>query len=102
MASDFAVESLTGEALSEFRKALEDSDNYDWAIEYLVRKMGFDANDSDQVDQAMAIYNDKDLVTTSKRKIGEFICQMHKSITGAEFDDCCDSANSFEQALFLQ
>ena len=50
--------------------------------------MGFDPDDEAQVDQAMAIYNDKDLVTTKKRKIGEYLCQMHKSITATEYDTC--------------
>ena len=93
MAKDFGVDSLTGEALAEFRKQLEDSSNYDWALNYLVRKMGFNPSIDSEFDQAIAIYNDKDLVTTKKRKIGEYICQMHKSIQGSEFDDCCSTAN---------
>ena len=65
--------------------------------------MGFDADDSDEFDQAIAIYNDKDLVTTKKRKIGEYICQMHHSLTGQEYDDCTKEANSLDQEeLFLQ
>ena len=39
--SDYGVTDLTPSSLSDFRKRLEDDD--DWAREYLVRKMGFDA-----------------------------------------------------------
>ena len=39
--SDYGLTSLTADALSEFRKDLEA--DHDMALEYLVRKMGFDA-----------------------------------------------------------
>lgn len=50
MAKDFGVTSLTPDDLKDFRNALEDSSNYDWAMDYLVRKMGFDANNSAEFD----------------------------------------------------
>jgi hypothetical protein len=42
--SEYGVTSLTPEALSEFRKALEA--DKDMTLEYLTRKMGFDASSS--------------------------------------------------------
>lgn len=104
LAADLGFSDLSPDGLSDLRKFLEDSNNYDKAIEYLVRKMGFDANDDDQVEQALAWYIDKDLVTTSKHKIGEFLCQMHKSISSSEIQECFDSANNAAEVyqLFLQ
>ena len=74
LSADLGFSDLSPDGLSDFRKFLEDSDNYDKTIEYLVRKMGFDANDPSKFDQALAWYTDKGLVTTNKHKIGEFIC----------------------------
>ena len=85
--SDYGVTSITATALSEFRKRMED--DKDMTLEYLVRKMGFDANSETETEMAYAVYEDKDLITSGKQKTGEFICQMHKSISGSEFDDCC-------------
>ena len=70
--SDYGVTSITATALSEFRKALED--DKDMALEYLVRKMGFDANSDEETQIAYAIYEDKDLITSGKQKTGEYIC----------------------------
>ena len=39
--SDYGVTEITPSALSDFRKRLED--DQDMALEYLTRKMGFDA-----------------------------------------------------------
>jgi len=36
----------------------------------------------------------KDLITSSKHKTGEFICQMHKSISVDEYDTCTATANN--------
>ena len=49
LTSDLGFSDLSPDGLSDFRKFLEDPDNYDKAIEYLVRKMGFDANDEKEV-----------------------------------------------------
>ena len=56
--------SLTASALSDFRKALEA--DKDMTLEYLVRKMGFNAKDKNETDMAYAIYEDKDLITSGK------------------------------------
>ena len=90
--SDYGVTTLTAKSLATFRKALED--DKDMALEYLTRKLGFDANDPDETQMAYAIYESKDLITSGKQKTGEYICQMHKSISPSEFDDCCASANN--------
>ena len=45
LAADLGFSDLSPDGLSDFRKFLEDADNYDKTIEYLVRKMGFDSND---------------------------------------------------------
>jgi hypothetical protein len=100
-ANDLGVTDLTAKDLATFRKTLEDEDNFDWALTYLVRQMGFDPSVSAEYDAAMDIYKDKDLVSAKKLKIGEFLCQMHKSLTSDEFDDCCKSANNLA-SLFLQ
>ena len=48
--ADLGFSDLSPDGLSDFRKFLENADNYDKAIEYLVRKMGFDSSDPGQVD----------------------------------------------------
>lgn len=90
--SDFGVTSIAPSALAEFRQALED--DQDMALEYLVRKMGFDANDDAETQMALDIYKDIDLITSTKLNTGEYICQMHKSLSPDEFQACCDTANS--------
>ena len=95
--SEYGVTSLTASALSDFRKALEN--DKDMTLEYLTRKMGFNHKSSAETEMAYAIYEDKDLITTGKQKTGEFICQMHKSLSPDEFDDCCASANLADAEL---
>ena len=92
--SDYGVTDITASALSDFRNRLEDDDGM--ALEYLVRKMGFDAQDETETNMAYDVYKDKDLLSNKKLKTGEYICQMHKSSLGSEFDACCDEANSAE------
>ena len=92
--SDYGVTELTASALSDFRKRLEDDDSM--ALEYLTRKMGFDARDETETNMAYDVYKDKDLLSNKKLKTGEYICQMHKSSSGSEFDACCDAANRAE------
>lgn len=98
--SDYGVTSLTADALSEFRKALEA--DHDMALEYLTRKMGFDASSDEETQMAYALYEDMDLITTGKQKTGEYICEMHFSLSPEEFKTCCASANQALEHLFLQ
>ena len=93
--SDYGVSEISATSLSEFRKALED--DKDMALEYLTRKLGFDATIDEEVEMAYAIYEDKDLITSSKHKTGEFICLMHKSIGEDEYNDCVHDANGVEE-----
>ena len=90
---DFGVTAITASALSDFRKELED--DKDMALDYLVRKMGFNSSSETETQMAYSVYEDKDLITTGKQKTGEFICQMHKSISPDEYDDCTKTANNF-------
>ena len=77
--SDYGVTSLSGKALADFRKRLED--DQDMALEYLVRKMGFDHTSDTETEMAYDVYKDKDLISNKKLKTGEYICEMHKSLT---------------------
>lgn len=74
--------SVTAEAISDFRKTIEG--DKDTALEYLVRKMGFDPKDDDETQRAYAIYEDKDMITSKKQKTDEYICVMHKSLSSSE------------------
>ena len=56
--------SLTPDALSDFRNALED--DKDMTLEYLTRKLGFDASSDAETQMAYAVYEDIDLITTGK------------------------------------
>ena len=95
--ADFGVTNLDPDSLSDFRNLLQD--DYDLSIDYLVAKMGFDPTNQDEVDQALAIYADKDLITSKKHKTDEYICQMHKSLTVEEYETCCGYSDS---DLFIQ
>lgn len=96
-ATDFGLVDLDATSLSTFRKVLEADETF--TLNYLVAKLGFDSTDSAQFDQAVKLLTDIDLVTTTKHHTGEYICQMHFSITPTEYDTCTASAN---KSLFLQ
>lgn len=89
--SEYGVPEITAQALSDFRKAMEA--DKDMTLEYLVRKMGFNPSSSEETEMALDVYKDKDLITSGSEKTGEFICQMHKSLSPQEYETCCDSAN---------
>jgi len=44
------------------------------ALEYLTRKLGFDASNKKATEMAYAILIDKDLITKKKHNTGEYIC----------------------------
>ena len=50
LATDFGFSDLSPQGLVDLRKYLEDSDNYDSALDYLVQKLGYDPKDSDEFD----------------------------------------------------
>ena len=56
--------------------------------------MGFNANDEEEVQMAYDVLIDKDLISSKKHKVGEYICQMHKSLDPDEYEECCKSSNS--------
>lgn len=65
-----------------------------------MRSAGYNPSSTSEYNQAMAIFQDEKLVTSS----GDytcFICQMHKSISGTEMSTCC-AGNSAAYELFLQ
>jgi len=97
MAADYDVTDLDATSLADFRKRLEADETY--TLNYLVAKLGFDPTDSAQFDQGVAVLTDINLVTTKKHHVGEYLCQMHYSITPTEYDTCAQAANP---ALFLQ
>ena len=86
MATDYNVSNLDAASLATFRKALEADEAS--ALNYLVKKLGFDPSDQSQFNQGLAILTDIDLVTSSKHHVGEYICQMHQSLSSAEYDAC--------------
>ena len=90
--NDYGVSEITPEALSDFLQVL-DAD-HEMNIEYQVRKMGFDPNNSVEAEMAKDIYKDKDLITSGKEKTGEFFCSMSQSLSPQEFNDCCAVANN--------
>ena len=97
--------SITARDIADFRDTLEG--DKDHALEYLVRKMGFDPKDDDETQRAYAIYEDKDMITTKKQKTDEYICVMHKSLSSDEVQTCFDDIKNQEfeapaQETFLQ
>jgi len=72
---------------------------------YLVSKIGYNPNDSQEFEKGMSVYiNNLELITASKRKTYKFICQMHLSKDKTELDQCIldNKAASVEPSLFLQ
>lgn len=94
--TDYGVTSITASGLRDFRIALEA--DQDMALEYLTRKMGFNSKSDSETQIAYDIYKDKDLISSKKLKTGEFICEMHKSLSPEEFTACCDAANSIDSS----
>ena len=95
----YGLKDLTAKSLADFRDHLADPNQQENTLAYLSAKMGFDPNDPNQFEQALDIYADKNLITTKKHKTGEFICQMHKSATSAQYAECTASANSSNSAF---
>ena len=97
--SDYGVTSLAADALATFRKALEA--DKDKTLQYLTRKLGYDASSDSETQMAYAVYEDIDVITTGKQKTGEFICVMHNSLTPDEYETCVAAAHSVDDAVFL-
>ena len=93
LAKDFGFSDISGNGLAELRKYLEDPANYDQAIRYLVTKVGFNPDIPAEFDRAIGIYTEMDLVSSKKHKIGEFLCQMHKSTSADEYKECTDGVD---------
>lgn len=87
---------LDATTLATFRKTLEADETY--ALNYLVSKLGFDPTDNAQFNQGVAVLTSKDLVTTPKHHVGVYFCQMHFSLSAAEYAKCSETANP---SLFL-
>ncbi len=78
-ASKYSLTNIDALSLSDFRKRLEADATT--ANDYLVRSLGFNPSNSSEYKQAMAIFQDEELVT-SKGNYSCYICQMHKSLDG--------------------
>lgn len=94
---DWGVSALDPTSLADFRKILEADETL--TLNYLVSKLGFDYNDSTQFALGVSVLTDIDVVTSKAHHTGEYICQMHKSVTAEEYQACADAANP--PALFL-
>ena len=87
-AADYGLESLTPDSIFNFKNYLEDSQNYDTALNYLVSKQGFDPANSVERNKALSWYVSKELITPDTFEIGNYICLMHKNISVDEFTAC--------------
>ena len=90
--SEYNVTTLTPSDLAALRKRLEK--DQEQTLEYLTRKLGYDASSKEQTQMAYEILVKKDLISTKKHKTGEYICQMHESLSTDEFENCCNNANN--------
>lgn len=98
-AAQYGVTQIDATSLAAFRKRIEA--DVKLAHDYMVRQVGFNPADSVEYAQAMAIYSDEKLVTSSG-DVTAFLCEMHKSISGTE-ESACASGNSIEYlGMFLQ
>ena len=76
---------------------MEDPDNYNTAMDYLVSKLGFDPSDEDERDQALSWYVSLDLIeliVDGDFEISNYICMMHANIQPYEFLACTEAAVS--------
>ncbi len=96
--NDWGVSKLDPTSLADWRKVLEADETL--TLNYLVSKLGFDYTDPTQMALGVAVLTDIDIVTSKAHHTGEYICQMHKSITPSEYQACADAANP--PSLFLQ
>ena len=87
-AADYGLESLTPDGIFNFKNYLEDSQNYDTALNYLVSKQGFDPANSVERNKALSWYVSKELITPDTFELGNYICLMHKNISVDEFTAC--------------
>ena len=62
--SDYGVTSLAPNSLATFRKALEANNTK--TLQYLTRKLGYDASSASETQLAYAVYEDIDVITTGK------------------------------------
>ena len=97
-AQQYGLQMLDGASVHNFYTTLKNQSEDD-TLNYLIAKIGFDPADPTQRDQALAIYEGKDLVTSSKHHVGEYLCLMSHSSYSDEFADCCRSANSSKNFL---
>lgn len=61
--------------MADFRKVMDN--DKDLFLDYLITKLGFNTNDSDEYDAGIALLAKKDLITSSKHKTDESSCLMH-------------------------
>ena len=88
LSAKYGLKDLTAEGIREFRKFLEKPENYEVAMDYLISKLGFNPDDSDEIDQALDWYKKKELMTGDDLRIDNYLCLMHKSIDPDEYLDC--------------
>ena len=99
-AKDYGVVELTADSLAEFYGRLASQDE-DATLDYLIAKLGFNYNDSQQRQQGIDLLADKDIITTTKYHVGEFLCLMKHSSWDQEYADCANNANSPQHHQFL-
>ena len=78
LAKDWEQTNIDATSLADFRKRLEGDEEY--CLNYLIAKLGFDYKDDTAFNMGLSILTSKDLVTTDKHHVTEYICQMHKSL----------------------
>jgi hypothetical protein len=97
-AKDYGVTDLTPDSLANFYDVLSSQDE-GITLNYLISKLGLNPEDSQQRQQGIDLLSKKDIITSNKHHVGEFLCLMKHSSWASEYADCADSANSVE---FLQ
>lgn len=69
---DYGVDAFDASSLATFRNELELDQEF--ALRYIVEKLGFDYDDDTERNTAFSLMSSADLITTTKHKTGEYIC----------------------------
>lgn len=85
-AAKYGLKQLDAKSFADLRKYLDD--DKDTYLGYLVTKLGFNENDTDEYEAAIDLLADKDFITSNKHKTKEASCLMHHNLSMTEYEDC--------------
>jgi hypothetical protein len=99
MNEEFQLSDITATSLADFKVRLVNDQNL--AVNWMIRKLGYDPTIQSEYTKAMGIYEELGLVT-SPNDYSDFICLMHKNTCSSEIDACfAENDSSINSAQLL-